>query len=155
MPSQATFDPKTFLATVDRGRTHEHHASGAVVYRQAAPADAVYYLQEGKIKIVVASTQGKEAVIAILEAGAFFGEGCLIGQEIRLATAVAMSECEVMRVGKAEMIRVLHDEPTFGELFMTHLLSRNSRIEEDLVDQLFNSSEKRLARMHQPRCGRT
>jgi CRP-like cAMP-binding protein len=123
-----------------------HHASGAIVYRQTAPADAVYYLQEGKIKIVVASTQGKEAVIAILEAGAFFGEGCLIGQEMRLATAVAMTECEVMRVGKAEMIRVLHDEPTFSELFMTHLLSRNSRIEEDLVDQLFNLSEKRLAR---------
>jgi len=145
-PSRATFDPKTFLATVSRGRTLAHHASGAIVYRQTAPADAVYYLQEGKIKIVVASTQGKEAVIAILEAGAFFGEGCLIGQEMRLATAVAMTECEVMRVGKAEMIRVLHDEPTFSELFMTHLLSRNSRIEEDLVDQLFNLSEKRLAR---------
>jgi CRP/FNR family cyclic AMP-dependent transcriptional regulator len=103
-------------------------------------------IQKGKIKITVASKQGKEAVIAILGPGEFFGEGCLNGQELRLATAKAIVESEVMRVGKAEMIRVLHDEPAFGELFMAHLLTRNSRIEEDLVDQLFNSSEKRLAR---------
>ncbi|HEV7545887.1 MAG TPA: Crp/Fnr family transcriptional regulator, partial [Reyranella sp.] len=107
---------------------------------------AVFYIQKGKIKIVVASKQGKEAVIAILGPGDFFGEGCLIGQPLRLATARAMVESEVMRVGKTEMIRVLHAEPAFGELFMAHLLTRNSRIEEDLVDQLFNSSEKRLAR---------
>jgi CRP-like cAMP-binding protein len=106
----------------------------------------VHYVQKGKIKITVASKQGKEAVIAILGPGEFFGEGCLIGQPLRLATAKAMGDSEVMRVGKVEMIRVLHQEPAFGALFMTHLLSRNSRVEEDLVDQLFNSSEKRLAR---------
>jgi CRP-like cAMP-binding protein len=143
---EPTFDPKAFLATVSRGRSAVHCAKGAVVYKQADVADAVYYLQGGKIKIVVASTQGKEAVIAILEPGAFFGEGCLIGQHVRLATAVAMADSEVMRIGKAEMLRVLHDESAFGELFMNHLLSRNSRVEADLVDQLFNSSEKRLAR---------
>ena len=141
-----TFDPQTFLATVSRGRTVASYRKDAIVYRQAAAADAVYYLQTGKIKIVVASKQGKEAVIAILGPGEFFGEGCLIGQPLRLATAKAMSESEVMRVGKAEMIRVLHEEAAFGEFFMTHLLTRNSRVEEDLVDQLFNSSEMRLAR---------
>ena len=102
--------------------------------------------EAARIKITVRSQQGKEAVIAILGADEFFGEGCLIGQPLRLATATAMVESEVMRVGKTEMIRVLHDEPTFGELFTSHLLTRNSRVEEDLVDQLFNSSEKRLAR---------
>jgi CRP-like cAMP-binding protein len=103
-------------------------------------------MQKGRIKIVVESDQGKEAVVAILGQGEFFGEGCLIGQPLRLATARAMAESEVMRVGKAEMIRVLHDEPSFGELFTAHLLLRKSRVEADLVDQLFNSSEKRLAR---------
>jgi CRP/FNR family transcriptional regulator, cyclic AMP receptor protein len=145
-PVNSTFDPKAFLATVSRGRTVTAYARDAVIYRQAAPADAVHYVQKGKIKIVVASKQGKEAVIAILGPGEFFGEGCLIGQPLRLATAKAMDDSEIMRVGKAEMIRVLHEEPAFGELFMTHLLTRNSRVEEDLVDQLFNSSEKRLAR---------
>jgi CRP/FNR family cyclic AMP-dependent transcriptional regulator len=142
----ATFDPKTFLATVSRGRTVSDYRPGDVVFLQASPADAVFYVQKGKIKIVVASKQGKEAVIAILGPGEFFGEGCLNGQTQRLSTARAMVDSEVMRVGKAEMVRVLHDEPAFGELFMAHLLTRNSRVEEDLVDQLFNSSEKRLAR---------
>jgi len=145
-PTRQTFDPKAFLATVARGRTVTKYAKDVVVYRQAAPADAVHYVQKGKIKIAVASKQGKEAVIAILGPGEFFGEGCLIGQPLRLATAKAMSDSEVMRVGKTEMVRVLHQEPAFGALFMTHLLTRNSRVEEDLVDQLFNSSEKRLAR---------
>jgi CRP-like cAMP-binding protein len=145
-PTKRTFDPKAFLATVARGRTVTKYTKDAIVYRQAGPADAVHYVQKGKIKIVVASKQGKEAVIAILGPGEFFGEGCLIGQPLRLATAKAMGDSEVMRVGKAEMMRVLHQEPAFGALFMTHLLSRNSRVEEDLVDQLFNSSEKRLAR---------
>jgi CRP/FNR family transcriptional regulator, cyclic AMP receptor protein len=140
------FDPKSFLATVSRGRSLAHYAKGALVYQQAGVADAVYHLQSGKIKIVVASKQGKEAVIAVLEPGAFFGEGCLIGQHVRLATAVAMADSEVMRIGRVEMLRVLHEEAAFGELFMNHLLSRNSRVEADLVDQLFNSSEKRLAR---------
>ncbi|HMK00186.1 MAG TPA: Crp/Fnr family transcriptional regulator [Reyranella sp.] len=142
----STFDPKAFLATVSRGRTVSDYRKDDVVFLQSSPAEAVFYVQKGKIKIVVASKQGKEAVIAILGPGDFFGEGCLIGQPLRLATARAMVESEVMRVGKTEMIRVLHAEPAFGELFMAHLLTRNSRIEEDLVDQLFNSSEKRLAR---------
>jgi len=141
-----SFDPQTFLATVSRGRSVSEYRKDAVVFRQGNAADAVFYIQKGKIKITVESKQGKEAVIAIMGAGEFLGEGCLIGQPLRLATAKAMAESELMRVGKAEMIRVLHEEPTFGELFMTHLLTRNSRVEEDLVDQLFNSSEKRLAR---------
>ena len=144
--SKSGFDPKDFLATVDRGRTVARYAKNAIVYRQAAHADAVYYVQEGRIKIIVTSKQGKEAIIAIMEPGEFFGEGCLIGQPLRLATAKAMEQSDVTRVGKAEMIRVLHEEPLFGEFFTNHLLKRNSRVEEDLVDQLFNSSEKRLAR---------
>jgi len=144
--AKTTFDPKVFLATVNHGRTASTYLRDAVVFQQASPADAVFYIRKGRIKLVVASQQGKEAVVAILGAGEFFGEGCLIGQPRRLATARAMVESEVMRVGKAEMIRVLHDEPAFGEVFMAHLLTRNSRIEEDLADQLFNSSEKRLAR---------
>jgi CRP/FNR family cyclic AMP-dependent transcriptional regulator len=144
--TKKTFDPKIFLATVNHGRTASTYARDAVVFQQASPADSVFYIRKGRIKIVVASQQGKEAVVAILGAGEFFGEGCLIGQPLRLATARAMVESEVMRVGKAEMIRVLHEEPAFGELFMAYLLTRNSRIEEDLADQLFNSSEKRLAR---------
>jgi CRP/FNR family cyclic AMP-dependent transcriptional regulator len=143
---RAAFDPKTFLATVNHGRTVSEYRQGDVVFLQASPADAVFYIQKGKIKIVVASKQGKEAVVAILGPGDFFGEGCLIGQPLRLSTARAMVESEVMRVSKGEMIRVLHAEPAFGELFTAHLLTRNSRVEEDLVDQLFNSSEKRLAR---------
>jgi CRP-like cAMP-binding protein len=144
--AKKTFDPKIFLATVNHGRTASTYARDAIVFQQAGPADAVFYIRKGRIKIVVASQQGKEAVVAVLGAGEFFGEGCLIGQPLRLATARAMVESEVMRVGKAEMIRVLHDEPSFGELFTAHLLIRNSHVEADLVDQLFNSSEKRLAR---------
>jgi CRP/FNR family transcriptional regulator, cyclic AMP receptor protein len=145
-PTRPVFDPKAFLATVSRGRTESVHRKGAVIYRQAAPAAAVFYVQKGKIKLTVASKQGKEAVIALLGPDEFFGEGCLIGQPLRLSTATAMVDSEVLRVDKAEIVRVLHAEPAFGELFIAHLLTRNSRIEEDLVDQLFNSSEKRLAR---------
>ena len=140
------FDPEAFLATVSRGRTMAEYRKNGVVFQQASPADAVFYIQKGRIKITVASKQGKEAVVAILGTGEFFGEGCLIGQPLRLSTAKAMSDSEVMRVDKAEMTRVLHAEPAFGEMFIAHLLTRNSRVEEDLVDQLFNSSEKRLAR---------
>jgi CRP/FNR family cyclic AMP-dependent transcriptional regulator len=140
------FNPKMFLDTVNRGHTVSDLRREEVVFLQAAGADAVFYIQKGKIKIVVTSKQGKEAVVGILGPGEFFGEGCLIGQPLRLATARAMTESQVVRVNKADMLRILHDEPTFAELFMTHLLTRNSRIEEDLVDQLFNSSEKRLAR---------
>jgi CRP-like cAMP-binding protein len=142
----SAFDPKVFLATVNHGRTISRYAKNAVVFAQGGPADAVFYVQKGRIKLVVESEQGKEAVVAILGQGEFLGEGCLIGQPLRLATARTMAESEIMRVGKAEMIRVLHAEPAFGELFTAHLLMRNSRVEADLVDQLFNSSEKRLAR---------
>jgi CRP/FNR family transcriptional regulator, cyclic AMP receptor protein len=144
--AESTFDPKAFLTTVGPGHTVSDLRKNAVVFRQSAAADAVFYIQKGKIKIVVASEEGKEAVVGILSPGEFFGEGCLIGQPLRLATAKAMTESQVVRVDKAEMLRVLHAEPSFAELFMTHLLTRNSRVEEDLVDQLFNSSEKRLAR---------
>jgi len=144
---KAVFDPELFLATVDCGRTRMDYAKGGVVFAQGDPADAVYYIQKGKVKIVVATEQGKEAVVAILGAGDFFGEGCLIGQPLRLATTSTLTDCEIMRVDKPTMVRVLHDEPLFGERFMAHLLRRNSRVEEDLVDQLFNSSEKRLARV--------
>jgi CRP-like cAMP-binding protein len=144
--SKFAFDPKAFLATVDGGRTVSDYRKDGVVFSQGAPADAVFYIQKGKVKVAVTSEQGKEAVVAILDAGSFFGEGCLIGQPLRLARATAMIDSSVMRVEKAEMVRVLHTEPTFGEMFMAYLLTRNSRIEGDLVDQLFNSSEKRLAR---------
>src|SRR5471032_3506559 len=145
--AKLTFDPKAFLATVNHGRTVAEYRKDAVIYRQASPADAVFYVQKGRVKITVASKQGKEAVIAILGPGDFFGEGCLNGQALRLSSAKAMIESEVTRVAKSEMLRVLHAEPAFAELFMAHLLTRNSRVEEDLVDQLFNSSEKRLARI--------
>jgi CRP/FNR family cyclic AMP-dependent transcriptional regulator len=140
------FDPKAFLATAGRGRTTATYRKNATVFAQASAANAVFYIETGKIKIAVASKQGKEAVVALLGPGEFFGEGCLIGQPLRLASAKAMVESEIVRVGKTEMLRLLDAEPTFGELFIAHLLTRNSRVEEDLVDQLFNSSEKRLAR---------
>lgn len=140
------FDPMNFLATVSRGRTVKEYRRNGVIFRQAMPSDAVFYVLRGRVKLVVTSKQGKEAVVGIMGPGEFFGEGCLIGQPLRLATAKALVDCEVTRVDKNEMLRVLHDEPAFGELFMKHLLTRNSRVEEDLVDQLFNSSEKRLAR---------
>ena len=143
---QAVFDPKAFFSTVDRGRKVLAFARNAVIFRQSDAADAVFYIQKGRIKIVVTSKQSKEAVVGVLGVGDFFGEGCLIGQPLRLATAKAMIDSDVVRVARTEMVRLLHDEPEFGEVFMKHLLTRNSRIEEDLVDQLFNSSEKRLAR---------
>lgn len=117
------------------------------LFSQGDPADAIFYIQSGKVKLTVISKQGKEAVVGILGANDFFGEGCLAGQSVRMSSASAMSGCEVMRLEKEHTIRVLHDEPAFSELFLTHLLCRNIRLEEDLVDQLFNSSEKRLARV--------
>jgi CRP-like cAMP-binding protein len=140
------FDPTVFLATVNGGRAKFTYRKDRVIFSQGGAADAVFYIHRGKVKIVVASEQGKEAVVAILGAGEFFGEGCLIAQPLRLATATALVESVVMRVDKAEMIRVLHAEPTFAEVFTAHLLTRKNRAEEDLIDQLFNSSEKRLAR---------
>ena len=145
-PSEMAFDPRAFIVTVGPGRSSTLYDKGAVIYRQADDSNAVFYLKNGKVKMVVSSKQGKEAVIAILEPGAFFGEGCLIGQEQRMASAVAMVPSDVMRVDKPEMTRLLRDEPSFAAFFISHLLSRNNRVEEDLVDQLFNSSEKRLAR---------
>jgi CRP/FNR family transcriptional regulator, cyclic AMP receptor protein len=142
----STFDSKVFLATIDGGRTISNYSKGAIIFSQGDRADAVFYIRKGNVRITVTSEQGKEGVVAILEADEFLGEGCLIGQPLRLATATAMTESAVMRVEKAEMVRVLHEEPSFGEMFTAHLLTRKSRVEEDLVDQLFNSSEKRLAR---------
>ena len=140
------FDPKTFLSHVGGGRIHAGYRPNAVVFAQGDPADSVFYLQKGKAKVVVVSKRGREAVLAILEPGNFFGEGCLTGQPRRMATVKAMTECSIMRVEKQAMVRVLHDEPKFAEMFISYLLGRNIRVEEDLVDQLFNSSEKRLAR---------
>jgi CRP/FNR family cyclic AMP-dependent transcriptional regulator len=141
------FKVETFLATVDGGRTVSNYRKNQKVFSQGDPADAVFYIQEGKIKVTVVSEKGKEAVVAIQGHGEFFGEGCLSGQPRRLATVAAMTESVIMRLDKASIVRVLHDEPSFSEMFMSHLLARNARVEEDLVDQLFNSSEKRLARL--------
>jgi CRP-like cAMP-binding protein len=140
------FDPQVFLATVNGGRTIAKYRKGQAVFSQGTPADAVFYIRKGRVKITVVSEQGKEAVVAILGADEFCGEGCLSGQPRRMATAMAMTECEITRLEKAAMISILHQEPAFSEFFVTHLLARNIRVEEDLVDQLFNSSEKRLAR---------
>ena len=146
MANKVPFDPKVFLATVNGGRTIAKYQANEIIFSQGDPADAVFYIQEGKVKLTVISEQGKEAVVAILGPDEFCGEGCLTGQPLRMATAVAMTECEIMRLEKATMIRVLHEEPAFSEMFVSHLLLRTIRVEEDLVDQLFNSSEKRLAR---------
>jgi CRP-like cAMP-binding protein len=140
------FDPKVFLATVNGGRSIAKYRSNQKVFSQGTPADAVFYILKGKVKVTVVSEQGKEAVVAVLGPDEFCGEGCLTGQPVRLATATAMTECEIMRLEKATMIRVLHEEPAFSGMFVSHLLARTSRVEADLVDQLFNSSEKRLAR---------
>ena len=140
------FDPKAFLSKVNGARTISQYRKNQVVYRQGDPADSVFYIQRGEVKKTVLSEQGKEAVVAVLGTGDFFGEGCLGGQVLRLATVTALTECAITRITKADITRVIHEEPAFAELFISHLLARNSRVEEDLVDQLFNSSEKRLAR---------
>ena len=141
------FDPQPFLALVGNGRSIVNYQRGQLIFRQGDAADAVFYIHEGKVQITVVSEQGKEGVIGVLEAGEFFGEGCLAGQPLHMATASATAECAVARIEKDAMIRKLRDEPTFSQLFMAYLLSRNVQIEADLVDQLFNSSEKRLARV--------
>jgi CRP/FNR family cyclic AMP-dependent transcriptional regulator len=140
------FDPKTFLAKVNGGRILSKYRRNQVIFRQGDPADSVFCIQTGKTKVTVLSEQGKEAVVAVLGAGDFFGEGCLAGQVLRLATATTLTECMITRMPKAEIVSVIHTEPAFAELFISHLLARNTRVEADLVDQLFNSSEKRLAR---------
>jgi len=140
------FDPKIFLAMPGIGRTNSSYRKDEVVYSQGAAADAVFYIQKGTVKLTVVSEQGKEAVVAVLSPDEFCGEGCLATQSRRMATATAMIDCEIMRVDKAAFIRALHKEPAFADIFLSHLLARSIRVEEDLVDQLFNSSEKRLAR---------
>jgi CRP/FNR family transcriptional regulator, cyclic AMP receptor protein len=141
------FDVKVFLNTVDGGRSVAAYPKNRKVFSQGDPADAVFYIQEGNVKVCVVSEQGKEAVVALHGNGDFFGEGCLNGHPVRMATVVAMTDCVIMRIEKEAIIRVLHEQPKFSEMFMHYLLARNSRVEEDLVDQLFNSSEKRLARV--------
>jgi len=141
------FDTASFLAKVGEGRTIATYRKKSLVFAQADAADAVFYLQSGKLKLSVVSNTGKEAVIAILGSGDFFGEGCLAGQRFRMCTATTISECSIVRLEKEAAVHVLHQEPSFSELFLNYVLSRNIRIEEDLVDQLFNSSEKRLARV--------
>ena len=130
-----------------KGRTIGNYRKGQVVFSQGDPGDAVFYIQKGKAKLTVVSEQGKEAVIAILGADDFFGEGCLAGQTQRIATVTAMTDAVIVRLEKSAIIKVLHEEPAFSELFIAHLLGRSIRVEADLVDQLFNSSEKRLARL--------
>jgi CRP/FNR family cyclic AMP-dependent transcriptional regulator len=142
-----SFDPQTFLAKVGVGKTISNFQKDQIIFSQGEAADAVFYIQKGRVKVVVLSEQGKEAVVGILEAGQFFGEGCLHGHHLRIATTTAMEQCLITAIGKSTMIAVLRNEPTFSELFVAYLLKRNSRVEEDLIDQLFNSSEKRLARL--------
>jgi CRP/FNR family cyclic AMP-dependent transcriptional regulator len=145
--AKPSFDPQVFLSKVNGGRAVADYRKDKIVYRQGDPADSVFYVQSGKVKKTVISEQGKEAVVALLGPGDFFGEGCLTGQSLRLATVAAMTNCVIVRISKTDITRVIHEEPAFAELFIAHLLARNSRVEEDLVDQLFNSSEKRLARI--------
>ena len=141
------FDPKTFLSTIDGGRKIADFAKKQTIFAQGDSSDAVFYIQKGKVQLTVVSSVGKEATIGILNEGAFFGEGCLTGQPLRLCSATALTDCSVMRIAKKAMVEVLHREHTFSDMFVTYLLARNIRYEEDLVDQLFNSSEKRLARI--------
>jgi CRP/FNR family transcriptional regulator, cyclic AMP receptor protein len=145
--AKASFDPKAFLAKVGEGKTISKYRKGQVVFSQGQVADAVFYIQQGKVKLTVVSAQGREAVVAILGPGHFFGEACLNGHPLRIATTRTIDDCVITRLEKATMIATIHNESEFSELFMSYLLTRNSRIEEDLIDQLFNSSEKRLARL--------
>jgi CRP/FNR family cyclic AMP-dependent transcriptional regulator len=141
------FDPKAFLAKVGAGKTILKLEKNQRVYEQGDLADTVFYIQKGRVKLTVLSEQGKEAVVGILEPGQFFGEGCLNGHRLRMATTMAMEECVITSITKEAMLAALHAEPKFSELFMAYLLARNSRVEADLIDQLFNSTEKRLARL--------
>ena len=141
------FRPKTFLAKVGHGKTTLHAPKNHLIFSQGDTADAVFYIQTGRVKLTVLSQHGKEAVVAILEQGGFFGEGCLSGQLVCMATAATLEPSKIVRIDKVAMIHVLHDEPDFSELFTAYLLARNVRIQEDLIDHLFNSAEKRLARI--------
>jgi CRP/FNR family transcriptional regulator, cyclic AMP receptor protein len=141
------FDPRAFLSKVGAGKTILKFEKNQRVFEQGGVADAVFFIQKGSVKLTVLSEHGKEAVVGILEPGQFFGEGCLNGHPLRIATTTAMEECVITSISKDAMIATLHNEPKFSELFMAYLLTRNSRVEEDLIDQLFKSSEKRLARL--------
>jgi CRP/FNR family transcriptional regulator, cyclic AMP receptor protein len=144
---KASFNPKSFLAKVGEGRSIGAYRSNQIVFSQGDPADAVFFLQNGKVKLTVVSEQGKEAVVAIHGTNEFFGEGCLTSQARRIATVATLTESVIVRLEKAAIVRVIHQEPAFSEMFIAHLLGRTLRVEADLVDQLFNSSEKRLARL--------
>jgi CRP/FNR family cyclic AMP-dependent transcriptional regulator len=141
------FDPKAFLARVGDGRSLAKYRKGQIVFSQGEIGDAVFYIQKGKVKVTVVSEQGKEAVVAILGTEEFFGEGCLAGQAQRMSTVTSMTDAVIVRLERAAIVRLIHREPAFSEMFIAHLLGRTIRVEADLVDQLFNSSEKRLARM--------
>ncbi len=143
---KATFDPKEFLSKVGQGRSIASYDTNQTIFSQGDEADSVLYIEHGKIKLTVVSKRGKEVIIAVLGKGEFCGEGCLVGQVKRIATATAMMACQIMQIQKGAMIRILHDEQAFSELFISHILERTIRVEADLIDQLFNSSEKRLAR---------
>jgi len=146
-PDKDMFDPRIFLAKVGTGKQVLEFHKNQHVFEQGDVADTVFYIQRGKVKLTVVSEQGKEAVVAILEPGQFFGEGCMNGHPLRIATTTAIEDCVITSITKEAMIAAIHDEPKFSALFMAYLLTRNSRIEEDLIDQLFNSSERRLARL--------
>jgi CRP/FNR family cyclic AMP-dependent transcriptional regulator len=141
------FNPMTFLAQPGNGRSINKYRKKQTIFKQGDPADAVFYIQKGKVRISVVSDRGKEAIVSILGPNEFFGEGCISGQGVRIATVDAMTESVVVCVVKTEMVRLLREEPLFSEMFMNHLLSRTMRVEADLIDQLFNSSERRLARL--------
>jgi CRP/FNR family cyclic AMP-dependent transcriptional regulator len=145
--ARISFSPTTFLEGVNGGKTVGDYGKDKPVFSQDDPADAVFYIKKGKVKLTVVSEQGKEAVVALLGPTDFCGEGCLAGQTVRMATAVTMTDCTIVRIEKGAMVQALHDRIEFSEKFMAYLLARNVRVEEDLVDQLFNSSEKRLARI--------
>lgn len=145
--AKRTFDPQAFLAAVGTGKAIRKYRKGRIIYAQGEEADQVFYIQSGKVKVTVVSEQGKEAVVGILDAAQFFGEGCLNGQAVRIGTAKAIEECLITSITRKAMLAALRKEPRFAELFVTYLVTRSNRIEEDLIDQLFNSSEKRLARL--------
>ena len=144
--NKGSFDPAVFLATAKPGCSILDYAEGDVIFSQGDPADAVFYVQKGNVKVAVTSEHGKEAILGILGEGEFFGEFCLIAEPVRLTTATTLADSTVTRISKKEMVRVLHSQPTFAELFMTYLLSRERQIQENLVNRLFDSSEKRLAK---------
>jgi len=144
---RSSFNPKSVLAEAGNGRSITKYRKNQIVFSQGKLADAVFYVQKGKVRVSVVSDRGKEAIISILGPDEFFGEGCISGQALRIATVDTVTEAVVVRIEKEEMVRLLHEKGTFSEMFMTHLLKRTMRVEADLIDQLFNSSERRLARL--------